>query len=150
MIRYRLTCPDTHEFEAWFSSSAAYDKQAKAGHVTCPECGSNKVEKTLMAPNVATSRKKDAAREKAKAATARPVASQMPAEMLEMMRKIRDHVRENADYVGDKFAEEARKIHYEESEARGIYGEATPDEAQALHEEGIAVHPLPLLPEDKN
>ncbi len=150
MIRYRLTCPDAHEFEAWFSSSAAYDKQAKAGHVTCPECGSNKVEKTLMAPNVATSRKKEAAREKAKAAAPRPVASQMPAEMLEMMRKIRDHVRENADYVGDKFAEEARKIHYEESEARGIYGEATPDEAQALYEEGIAVHPLPLLPEDKN
>ena len=151
MIRYRLTCPDAHEFEAWFSSSAAYDAQAKAGHVTCPECGSNKVEKTLMAPNVATSRKKEATREKVKAAASpRPVASQMPAEMLEMMRKIRDHVRENADYVGDKFAEEARKIHYEESEARGIYGEATPDEAQALHEEGIAVHPLPLLPEDKN
>ncbi len=150
MIRYRLTCPDAHEFEAWFSSSAAYDKQAKAGHVTCPECGSNKVEKALMAPNVATSRKKEAARTKAKAAAKQPVASEMPAEMLEMMRKIRDHVRENADYVGDKFAEEARKIHYEETEARGIYGEATPDEAQALHEEGIAVHPLPLLPEDKN
>lgn len=150
MIRYRLTCPDAHEFEAWFSSSAAYDKQAKAGHVTCPECGSNKVEKALMAPNVATSRKKEAARTKAKAAAKQPVASEMPAEMLEMMRKIRDHVRENADYVGDKFAEEARKIHYEETEARGIYGEATPDEAKALHEEGIAVHPLPLLPEDKN
>ncbi|MFO1172425.1 MAG: DUF1178 family protein [Hyphomicrobiaceae bacterium] len=152
MIRYRLTCADAHEFEAWFSSSAAYDKQAKAGHVTCPECGSNKVEKALMAPNVATSRKKEAARTKAKATAvpARPVASQMPTEMLEMMRKIRDHVRENADYVGDKFAEEARKIHYEETEARGIYGEATPDEAKALHEEGIAVHPLPLLPEDKN
>jgi len=150
MIRYRLTCPDAHEFEAWFSSSAAYDKQAKAGHVTCPDCGSKKIRKALMAPNVATSRKKEAAREKTKAATPRPVASQMPAEMLDMMRKIRDHVRENADYVGDKFADEARKIHYEESEARGIYGEATPDEAQALHEEGIAVHPLPLLPEDKN
>lgn len=150
MIRYRLACSEAHEFEAWFSSSAAYDKQAEAGHVTCPACGSNKVEKALMAPNVATSRKKEATREKAKAESKRPVASQMPAEMLEMMRKIRDHVRENADYVGDKFAEEARKIHYEETEARGIYGEATPDEAQALHEEGIAVHPLPMLPEDKN
>jgi hypothetical protein len=150
MIRYRLTCPKRHEFEAWFSSSAAYDSQAGAGHVTCPTCGSSKVEKTLMAPNVATSRKKEAARAKAKAAAKQPVASQMPAEMLEMMRKIRDYVRENAEYVGDKFADEARKIHYEEVDARGIYGEATPEEAKALHEEGIAVHPLPVLPEDKN
>jgi hypothetical protein len=146
MIRYRLSCPDHHEFDAWFRSSAAYEAQSGAGQVTCPECGSHDIEKALMAPSVKTGRTEEgkAARPK------RPMASLMPPELTEMMRKIRDYVRENADYVGDKFAEEARKIHYEEVEARGIYGEATMDEAQALHEEGIPVQPLPVLPEDKN
>ncbi|MEZ5925953.1 MAG: DUF1178 family protein [Hyphomicrobiaceae bacterium] len=146
MIRYRLSCPDKHEFDAWFQSSAAFDTQSDAGQVACPQCGSHDVEKALMAPSVKTGRSQDEKTAKPK----RPVASLMPPELQEMMRKIRDHVRENADYVGDKFAEEARKIHYEESEPRGIYGEATLDEAQSLHEEGIPFQPLPVLPEEKN
>ena len=145
MIRYRLSCSDRHEFDAWFRSSTAFDEQAGARQVTCPECGSHDVEKTLMAPSVKTSRSQEkAAKQK------RRMASLRQPELTEMMRKIRDHVRENADYVGDKFADEARKIHYEEAETRGIYGEATLDEAEALREEGIAFQPLPVLPEDKN
>jgi hypothetical protein len=145
MIRYRLSCPDRHEFDAWFRSSATFDVQAGAGQVACPECGSHAVEKAMMAPSVKTSRSEDKA-VKAK----RPMASLMPPEIQAMMRKIRDHVHDNADYVGGKFAEEARKMHYEETEARGIYGEATLEEAQALHEEGIPFQPLPVLPEDQN
>lgn len=146
MIRYRLACPDRHEFDAWFKSSAAYDMQAGAGQVSCPECGSHHIEKALMAPSVKTARSQE---ERAKQPK-RPMASLMPPELQEMMKKIRDHVRETADYVGDKFADEARKIHYEETESRGIYGEATMEEAQSLHEEGIPFQPLPVLPEDKN
>ena len=146
MIRYRLSCPDRHEFDAWFKSSAAYDTLAGAGQVSCPECGSHEVEKALMAPSVKTARSQEERAQQPK----RPMASLPPPELQEMMKKIRDHVRENADYVGDKFAEEARKIHYEETEARGIYGEATMEEAQSLHEEGIPFQPLPVLPEDKN
>ncbi len=146
MIRYRLSCPDAHEFDAWFKSSAAYDSQAGAGQVSCPECGSHHIEKALMAPSVKTARSQE---ERAKQPK-RPMASLMPPELQAMMKKIRDHVRETSDYVGDKFADEARKIHYEETEARGIYGEATMDEAQSLHEEGIPFQPLPVLPEDKN
>lgn len=146
MIRYRLACPDRHEFDAWFKSSAAYDTQAGAGQVSCPECGSHHIEKALMAPSVKTARSQE---ERAKQPK-RPMAALMPPELQEMMKKIRDHVRETADYVGDKFADEARKIHYEETEARGIYGEATMEEAHALHEEGIPFQPLPVLPEDKN
>jgi hypothetical protein len=145
MIRYRLSCPEHHEFEAWFRSSAAFDAQSGAGQVACPACGSHEVEKAMMAPSVKTSRSQDKT-----AKQMRPMTSLRPPELTEMMRKIRDHVRENADYVGDKFADEARKMHYEEAEARGIYGEATLDEAQALHEEGIAFQPLPVLPEERN
>jgi hypothetical protein len=146
MIRYRLSCPDRHEFDAWFRSSAAYDAQSGAGQVTCPQCGSHDIEKALMAPTVKSRRADEGKSGQPK----RPMASLMPPELAQMMRKIRDHVRENADYVGDKFADEARKIHYEEVEVRGIYGEATMEEAQELHEEGIPFQPLPVLPEDKN
>ena len=145
MIHYDLICDKGHAFDGWFRNSAAYDEQAGRGLVTCTQCGSAKVEKQLMAPGipVKSNRKAD---QKMVAAPADP----RLAELMTMMREMRRHVEENAEYVGDRFAEEARKIHYEESDARGIYGNTSPDEAKALIEEGIAVHPLPRLPEDGN
>lgn len=147
MMRYDLICEKGHEFDGWFRDSAAYDKQAKRGLVTCTVCGSAKVEKQLMAPGIpAKSNRKDPAPQKM---VAGPVDPRMQV-MMQMVREMRKHVEANADYVGDKFAEEARKIHYEEAEKRGIYGEATAEEAKELIEEGIEVHPLPRLPEEGN
>ncbi|RPH70333.1 MAG: DUF1178 family protein [Hyphomicrobiales bacterium] len=147
MIRYDLICDKGHEFDGWFRDSATYDKQARRGFVACSVCGSSKVEKQLMAPGIpAKSNRKD---EVPQRMVAGPVDPRV-AMMMKMMREMRQHVEENADYVGDKFAEEARKIHFAETEARGIYGEATADEATALIEEGIEVFPLPRLPEDGN
>ena len=142
MIRYSLSCESGHGFEAWFASSDAYETQKADGSVACPVCGSSEVDKTLMAPNVATSRRKDSVR----------LAANVPdrQEMVATLRKLRQQMTENADYVGPKFAEEARKIHYNETEKRGIYGEASSDDARALAEEGIEFHPLPVLPEDHN
>ena len=146
MIRYALTCEDGHRFESWFANSQAFDTLRAADAVLCPECGSAAVEKALMAPQISTARKKDAKKEKVRLAANHS----MRAEAVAAIRKIRDHVSENADYVGEKFPEEARKIHYEEAEKRGIYGEATADEAKALAEEGVEFHPLPILPEEQN
>jgi hypothetical protein len=151
MICYRLRCEAGHEFEAWFRSSAGYDEQAERGLLSCAACGTPKVEKALMAPNVAKPAEDRAERVPSALAPAKlPVASQLPPPMLEMLKKFREHVKETSDYVGDKFAEEARRIHYDEAEARGIYGEATAAEARELHEEGIQVHALPALPDDAN
>jgi hypothetical protein len=136
MIRYALKCSEAHEFEAWFASSAACDEQARRGQIVCPHCGSKKVAKGVMAPNIAPA-----------SGAEKRVA---PDEALAMARKLREHVEKNAENVGDRFAVEARKIHYEETESRGIYGSATSEEARELHEEGIAFHPLPALPEDHN
>ena len=147
MIRYDLTCEKGHAFDGWFRDSAAYDRQAAKGLVACTVCGSAKVEKQLMMPGIpAKSNRKD---EPARKMMAGPVDPRLAA-MMEMVREMRKQVEENAEYVGERFAEEARKIHYAETEERGIYGEASPDEAKALIEEGIAVHPLPRLPEDGN
>ncbi|MGA7268517.1 MAG: DUF1178 family protein, partial [Aestuariivirga sp.] len=144
---YDLICDKGHEFDGWFRDSATYDKQARRGFVACSVCGSSKVEKQLMAPGIPTkSNRKD---EVPQRMVAGPVDPRV-AMMMKMMREMRQQVEENADYVGDKFAEEARKIHFAETEARGIYGEATADEATALIEEGIEVFPLPRLPEDGN
>lgn len=141
MIRYTLLCDKRHEFEAWFSDSEAYDDQARRGDVVCPQCGSAKVDKALMAPNVSPSHN---------ASQPRGRAEELPGELVEIARKMRAHVEKTADYVGDRFAEEARKIHHEEVEPRGIYGEATTSEAKELTDEGIEIHPLPALPEDHN
>ena len=147
MIHYDLICDQGHAFDGWFRNSAAYDEQAEGGLVACTVCGSAKVEKQLMAPGIpAKSNRREAASQKM---ISGPVDPRL-ATMIEMVREMRKHVEENAEYVGGRFAEEARKIHYEESEHRGIYGEASPDEAKALIEEGITVHPLPRLPEDGN
>jgi hypothetical protein len=147
MIRYRLRCDSGHDFEAWFSSSVGYDDQAARGLLSCAVCGVAKVEKALMAPNIPKSAED---RPALPLLAKRPMAAQLPAPMREMLRQIHDHVKKNSDYVGDRFAEEARKIHYDETAARGIYGEATAAQARELHEEGIEVHALPALPDDAN
>ena len=147
MIHYDLICDQGHAFDGWFANSAAYDEQAGKGLVTCSHCGSVKVEKQLMAPGIPMkSNRKEPAPKKM---VSGPVDPRL-AQLMQMVREMRKHVEENAEYVGDRFAEEARKIHYEEAVLRGIYGEASPDEAKALIEEGIAVHPIPRLPEDGN
>ena len=147
MIHYDLMCDQGHAFDGWFPSSAAYDVQAGQGLVTCSVCGSVKVEKQLMVPGIPTKgNRKDSTAQKMVAGPVDPRAAMM----MKMMREMRKQVEKNAEYVGGKFAEEARKIHYEEAEKRGIYGEATADDAKALVDEGIEVHPLPRLPEDGN
>ena len=142
MIKYALACSQGHQFEAWFRSSEAYDAQRAASDIVCPTCGSVEVDKALMRPAVSTAKRKDAV--KLAANTARQT------ELKDAVKKLRAHIVENSEYVGDRFAEEARKIHYEETEKRGIYGEATSEEARGLIEEGIDFAPIPMLPEDQN
>ena len=161
MIRYALACDKGHVFESWFQNSAAYDTQVKAALITCPICNSAKVEKTLMAPGVVGAKKRAGAppasppspRPAADTAdTATPVAMMSPQEQefRKKLKELRDHLTKNADYVGQKFPEEARKMHYGDIEHRSIYGEATPDQAKELHEEGVEFHPLPVLPDERN
>jgi hypothetical protein len=145
VIRFALSCTDGHDFEGWFASSAGFDTQRANGEITCPICGAAEVDKALMAPAVATSRRRDSVR----VAAHGPQLPDEP-EIVAKLRQIRKHLTEGADYVGDRFAEEARRIHYDEVEKRGIYGEATSDEVRALSDEGIEFHPLPVLPEDHN
>ncbi|MBG1233546.1 DUF1178 family protein [Aestuariivirga litoralis] len=146
MIHYDLQCAKGHEFDGWFASIAAFDKQLKRGLVTCSHCGSTEVEKQLMAPGIPAKSNTKPDLPVRMAGGADPRA----AEMMRLMREYRKHVDAHSEDVGTKFAEEARKIHYKESEERGIRGQATRDEAIELMEEGIAVHPLPMLPEDGN
>jgi hypothetical protein len=139
VIRFSLHCDKDHEFEGWFSSSKDFDGQSERGLVECPVCGSRQIGKSLMAPAVAASRD----------APARPLA--MDPEKREMMRKLRDivqAVKQNSEDVGDRFADEARKIHHGETEARGIIGKASSDDAKSLIEEGIEIAPLPEFPDD--
>ena len=141
MIHFALHCERGHEFEAWFRSNDDFEAQQRGGLVACPACGCDKVAKALMAPAVATSRK----REKMVLAAGAEQRATMA-----QLRALAEKMRENADYVGDKFAEEARKIHFGEVEQRGIYGEATPDEARALAEDGVDFMPIPVLPDEHN
>jgi len=161
MIRYSLSCERQHAFEIWFKNSADYDTQVKRGLVTCPECGSGKVEKALMTPALGRNAKRgapapDAAPpppETAPAAeTKSPVAMVSPQEkeFRAKLKELRDHLTRNAENVGGKFPEEARKMHYGEKEHRSIYGEASPQEAKELLEEGVELHPLPVLPNERN
>ena len=143
MIKFSLQCPDGHEFEAWFSNSATYDAQAKSGQITCPVCGVTDIRKALMAPNVVSSRSRDAV-------VAPGPSESLRGEAVELMRKLREHVTQNAEYVGPRFADEAMKIHNDEAEQRGIYGEASEKEAKLLREEGVEFYPMPVLPEDHN
>ena len=141
MITYSLACENQHKFDAWFRSAEAYDEQAAKGIVTCPVCASAKVEKALMAPAVSR-----AGSDKLSLSHGHPKL----AEIREFMRLMRQKVTSEADYVGDKFAEEARKIHFKEADPRGIYGEATRDEVAGLLEDGVDFLPLPQLPEEAN
>ncbi len=166
MIRYELVCDRGDRFEGWFRGVADFDDQSTAGLLSCPYCDSSDVRKTLMTPSVQTSRSRAKVQSTplpAPAETSDPTPAQtMPAERvavgadpslakaLEMVREISREVRKNADDVGRRFAEEARKIHYREVEPRSIIGEATAAEAKELIEEGIEFQPLPILPEDRN
>lgn len=145
MIKYRLACSAGHEFEGWFQSSNAYDVQAERGHVTCPHCGSPHVAKAIMAPSVSMAAKH------AGSETMPPGAKLSSEELQGLMRRLRREIEAKADYVGPRFAEEARRMHEDpESSDRGIYGEATLDEASSLAEDGIPFLPFPRLREDLN
>jgi hypothetical protein len=162
MIRYSLRCEQGHSFESWFQDSAAYDQQVARDLVSCPSCGSVKVEKAIMAPRVVAKK----GRERTEPVTTTPAPPTAPVETpdavpsplmmaqeLEIrakLKELRDYVVKNADNVGERFPNEARKMHYGDIEHRPIYGEASPDEARALIEEGVEVSPLPVLPEDRN
>ena len=171
MIRYTLVCNERHEFESWFTNSAAYDKQARRGLVACPLCGSSKVEKALMTPRLgradapshqeatpaqpspphaADNREGKAAPAAAKAPTPVAMISPQEQEFRQKLRELRDHLVKNAENVGPRFPEEARKMHYGEAEHRSIYGVASPKDAKALHDEGIEFSPLPVLPDERN
>jgi len=159
MIRYALVCNKGHNFESWFQDSAAYDKQIKRKLIACPHCGSAKVEKAIMAPRLAGARKREMTAEPPVAAPApekaqekAPVAMISPQEkeLRSKLKELREHLTKNADHVGSKFPEEARKMHYGETKHRSIYGEASPEEARRLAEEGIEFHPLPILPDERN
>jgi len=141
VISYSLVCDNSHKFDAWFRSAEAYDEQHDRGIVTCPLCNSVKVEKALMAPAVSRMNS-----DKVSLSTGHP----MQAEIRAMLRTMRKKVTSEADYVGDKFAEEARKIHFKEAEQRGIYGEATRDEVAELIDDGVDFLPLPHIPEEAN
>lgn len=142
MIRYQLHCEAGHEFEGWFSSSADYDDQAASGMLSCPLCNSTRVGKSVMAPSVATARKNEERQQVA-------MNSQRTA-MMQAMREMVRAIKANSEDVGERFAEEARRIHYGEAEARGIMGQAVADDVAALIDEGIEIMPLPSLPEDAN
>lgn len=131
MIRFTLRCAAEHEFEGWFRSGEAFEAQQKAGDVACPDCGDTRVEKALMAPNIGRSHKNV------------PVLS--PTQMRAALVELRRQVESKCDYVGERFAEEARKIHYGEIDPHGIYGEATKDESRELADEGITFGRIPWI-----
>ena len=142
MIVYQLRCSNGHEFEAWFRDSGTYDKQAKDGDVARPQCGDVHVCKALMAPNISPSRKRaPVSPEESDRAERR--AQEVAEKILEAVGNIRSHVEKNFDNVGDEFAEEAKRIYYGEAKERGIYGNATDEEAEELDEEGIEFYRLP-------
>jgi hypothetical protein len=156
MIRYNLPCEKGHAFESWFQSSAAYESQEKRKLVSCPSCGSVKVERAIMAPQIVTrkGREQAAPAPTAPAETAgsesTPLLMAQELELRTKLKELRDHIVKNADNVGERFPNEARKMHYGDIEHRPIYGEASAEEARALIDEGVEVSPLPVLPDDRN
>jgi hypothetical protein len=142
MILFTLRCAAGHEIEAWFRDNAAYERQHARGQVTCPDCGSTEVEKAPMAPRVAKSRGDAPPPE----APARPERPPTPEEFRHGLQQMRKYVETNLEHVGPRFAEEARKIHKGEAKARGIYGEATEAESEALADDGIEVGRIPWVP----
>lgn len=166
MIQYALACNSGHFFEGWFRSSADFDEQLARHLLNCPTCGSHEVAKRLMAPNIAKGAMRDTAASQfseSDAAYRNPAGTSVPqgsagvanlqpthSELLERLRELKREIVSRADYVGEDFAEEARKIHYGEAKQRGIYGEASGEAIKDLADEGISVMPLPILPEDRN
>ena len=164
MIRYKLICDKGHGFESWFKNSEAFEAQASRGFVTCPVCGSDKVQKAIMSPRVArrdNERPNSIPSAEGTSDGASPARVPVPVpqaalltereqQLREMVRALRQHVIENASYVGDEFADEARRIHAGDAEERAIYGEATGEEVRDLLEEGIEILPLPPAPEKGN
>ncbi len=149
MIQYALKCREGHTFESWFQSAEAYDKLAAAGLVTCAVCGSAQVEKAIMTPRVRPARSA-AKQPEASTPAQNDVSVATPApDVQKVLAELRRKVEENSDYVGKDFASEARKIHLGEAPDRAIYGEAKPDEAKALIEDGVPVAPLPFVPSRK-
>ena len=146
MIKYALKCSNGHGFESWFQSADAFDSLRKAGHVSCPVCGDSHVEKALMAPKLAP--KPPEERPARQAAPSEPPALN-EAEIATALKRMKAEVEANSDYVGDRFASEARAIHLEEAPARAIHGEAKPEEAKALAEDGVPIMPLPFRPTRK-
>lgn len=142
MIRYTLICNNAHSFEGWFSSSSDFDQQVESGFLTCPVCNSASVSKALMAPSVSTARKQEQRQQ-----VAMDIARQ---EAIAKLREAVQTIRSSAEDVGERFPEEARKIHYGETEQRGIIGQASLNEVRELIDEGIEVAPLPVLPENAN
>ncbi|MFO1081927.1 MAG: DUF1178 family protein [Reyranellaceae bacterium] len=159
MILYRLRCSAGHEFESWFKDSKTYERQEKKSLIGCAVCGDSKVERALMAPRLGKGTRKAEAEPPPPVAPAPPaavpaaaeqqmaaLARHMPKELREALLKVREHVEKNCEHVGERFAEEARKIHYGESDKRGIYGQTSEEEAQALADEGIEFGQLPWVP----
>ena len=161
MIRYALRCEHDHAFESWFQSSSAFDSQVRRKLVACPTCDSTEVEKAIMAPRIVSKKGRENAPPAPRPAPvpapppeaapgAQPLMMAQERELRTKLKELRDHIVKNADNVGERFPNEARKMHYGEIEHRPIYGEASPDEARALIDEGVEVSPLPVLPEDRN
>ncbi|HET7887211.1 MAG TPA: DUF1178 family protein [Bradyrhizobium sp.] len=164
MIHYNLRCKAGHAFESWFQSSSAYEQQERRRLVNCPVCGSSDVERAIMAPQIVSKKGRDIAPAAPLpvAAPATPAAEVLPPtpstpllmaqerELRAKLKELRDHIVSNADNVGERFPNEARKMHYGDIEHRPIYGEASPEEARALIDEGVEVMPIPTLPDDRN
>jgi hypothetical protein len=161
MIHYNLRCKKGHAFESWFQSSSAYEAQEKRNLINCPVCGSTKVERAIMAPQIVKKKGRDTKAPESLPVTApatevippsspTPLLMAQEAELRAKLKELRNHIVKNADNVGEKFPNEARKMHYGDIEHRPIYGEASPDEAKALIDEGVEVMPLPTLPDDRN
>ena len=155
MIRYNLRCEKGHTFESWFQSSAAYESQEKRKLVSCPACGSAKVERAIMAPQIVSKKGREPApqapaTEAAASSESTPLLMAQERELRAKIKELRDHIVKNADNVGERFPNEARKMHYGDIEHRPIYGEASAEEARALIDEGVEVSPLPVLPDDRN
>ena len=158
MIHYNLRCDKGHAFESWFQSSSAYESQEKRKLVNCPTCGSAKVERAIMAPQIVSKKGRDietpapasAPAAEVTAPGSTPLLMAQERELRAKLRELRDHIVKNADNVGERFPNEARKMHYGDIEHRPIYGEASPEEARSLIDEGVEVSPLPVLPDDRN
>ena len=141
MIRYDLFCENEHFFESWFKDSKSYQKQLDANEIVCPVCDSCNISKSLMAPGIP---------KKTNTKNGNVIANSSSRSINDAIRKIRDEIKKNSEYVGDQFPEEARKIHYNEAEMRSIYGKASKTEITELVDEGIDIIQIPEIPDDKN